>query len=52
MTRAVIVDIVRTASGKGKPGGGLSEVHPVDLLSTVLTALVARTGIDPALVET
>ncbi|SEB63123.1 thiolase family protein [Rhodococcus koreensis] len=51
MTRAVIVDIVRTASGKGKPGGGLSEVHPVDLLSTVLTALVARTGIDPALVD-
>jgi acetyl-CoA acyltransferase len=51
MTNAVIVDIVRTASGKGKPGGALSEVHPADLLATVLTALVDRTGIDPALVD-
>jgi acetyl-CoA acyltransferase len=48
---AVIVDIVRTASGKGKPGGGLSSVHPVDLLATVLTALVERTGIDPARID-
>jgi acetyl-CoA acyltransferase len=51
MTNAVIVDIVRTGSGKGKPGGALSQVHPVDLLSTVLVALVERTGIDPALVD-
>jgi acetyl-CoA acyltransferase len=51
MTSAVIVDIVRTASGKGKPGGALSPVHPGDLLATVLSALVERTGIDPALVD-
>ena len=51
MTNAVIVDIVRTASGKGKPGGALSGVHPADLLATVLTALVERTGIDPATVD-
>jgi acetyl-CoA acyltransferase len=51
MRSAVIVDIVRTASGRGKPGGGLSAVHPVDLFATVLSALVARTGIDPALVD-
>ncbi|MGX4695397.1 thiolase family protein [Streptomyces sp. JNUCC 63] len=51
MTNAVIVDIVRTASGKGKPGGALSAVHPVDLLATVLTALVERTGIDPGIVD-
>jgi acetyl-CoA acyltransferase len=51
MTRAVIVDIVRTASGKGKPGGALSPVHPVDLLATVLKALVERTGIEPGLVD-
>jgi acetyl-CoA acyltransferase len=51
MTKAVIVDIVRTASGKGKPGGALSSVHPADLLSTVLTALVERTGIDPVMVD-
>ena len=51
MTRAVIVDIVRTPSGKGKPGGALSGVHPVDLLATVLSALVNRTGLDPARVD-
>jgi acetyl-CoA acyltransferase len=48
---AVLVDVVRTASGRGKPGGALSEVHPADLLATTLRALVERTGIDPAVVE-
>jgi acetyl-CoA acyltransferase len=51
MTAAVIVDIVRTASGKGKPGGALSRVHPADLLATTIRALVERTGIDPELIE-
>jgi len=51
MSNAVIVDIVRTASGKGKPGGALSEVHPVVLLSTVLKALVERSDLDPAQVD-
>ncbi|MFR9805073.1 thiolase family protein [Pseudonocardia sp. RS010] len=48
---AVIVDAVRSASGKGKPGGQLSELHPAELLSQVLRSLVDRTGIDPALVD-
>ena len=48
---AVIVDAIRTASGKGKPGGALSGVHPVDLLATVLRELVRRNGLDPAQVE-
>ncbi|QLY28013.1 thiolase family protein [Nocardia huaxiensis] len=51
MTSAVIVDVVRTPSGKGKAGGGLSEVHPATLLSGVLQNLVERTGIDPALID-
>ena len=51
MRNAVIVDAVRTASGKGKPGGALSGTHPVELLATVLTALAERTGIDPARVD-
>lgn len=51
MSKAVIVDIVRTGSGKGKPGGALSDVHPANLLSTVLTALVQRSDIDPAIVD-
>ncbi|MGW4353004.1 thiolase family protein [Nocardia sp. NPDC004582] len=51
MTSAVIVDAIRTPSGKGKAGGGLSEVHPATLLAGVLGSLVERTGIDPALVD-
>jgi len=48
---AVIVDVVRTASGRGKPGGALSGTHPVDLLATTLSALLERTGLEPALVD-
>ena len=51
MENAVIVDAVRTPVGKGKPGGALSAVHPTDLLAGQLSALLDRTGIDPALVE-
>ena len=51
MNDAVIIDAVRTGSGKGKPGGALSGVHPVELLAGTLRALVARAGIDPASVD-
>jgi acetyl-CoA acetyltransferase family protein len=51
MTTAVVVDAVRSPMAKGKPGGALSGVHPVDLLGEVLTALVERTGIDPGAVD-
>jgi acetyl-CoA acyltransferase len=51
MRSAVIVDAVRTASGKGKPGGALSGTHPVELLSAVLTALAERTGLDPTRID-
>ncbi|MBX0299846.1 thiolase family protein [Cryobacterium sp. 1639] len=50
-TDAVIVDVVRTPSGRGKPGGALSEVHPADLLAGVLKDLVSRNDLDPALVD-
>ncbi|BAH47114.1 thiolase family protein [Rhodococcus sp. NPDC019627] len=51
MTNAVIVDAVRLASGKGKPGGALSGTHPVDLLAHVLRAVVDRNNLDPVLVD-
>ncbi|QAY74649.1 thiolase family protein [Agromyces protaetiae] len=51
VTEAVIVDVVRTPVGRGKPGGQLSGVHPVDLLAGVLDALVNRNDLDPGLVE-
>ncbi len=46
---AVVVDAVRTPVGRR--GGGLAGVHPVDLSAHVLDALVARTGLDPAVVD-
>jgi acetyl-CoA acyltransferase len=49
MPEAVIVEAVRTPIGKRN--GSLAEVHPVDLSALVLTALVERTGIDPATVD-
>lgn len=51
MRRAVIVDIVRSPFGKGRPGGSLEGLHPVDLYAQVLSALVNRSGIDPASIE-
>ena len=51
MATAVIVDVIRTASGKGKPGGRLSGVHPVDLLARVLRSLVERNDLDPGMVD-
>jgi acetyl-CoA C-acetyltransferase len=48
MSEVVIVEAVRTPIGRRN--GGLSTVHPAELLSTTLTELIARTGIDPAAV--
>ncbi|MQY02063.1 acetyl-CoA C-acetyltransferase [Actinomadura macrotermitis] len=49
MAEAYIVDAVRTPVGRR--GGGLAAAHPADLGAHVLTALMARTGVDPAAVE-
>jgi acetyl-CoA acyltransferase len=51
MNNAVIVDVVRLASGKGKAGGALSGCHPVDLLGQVLSEVVARNDLDPARID-
>jgi acetyl-CoA acyltransferase len=50
-TEAVIVDVIRTPAGRGKPGGALSSIHPADLLAGVLSELVARSDLDPATVD-
>ncbi|WP_329410483.1 steroid 3-ketoacyl-CoA thiolase [Nocardia vinacea] len=47
-SQIVIIDAVRTPIGRRK--GGLASVHPVDLLATAQAGLIARTGIDPAVV--
>jgi acetyl-CoA C-acetyltransferase/acetyl-CoA acyltransferase len=51
MRSAVIVDAVRTPMGRGRATGALSDVHPTDLLATTFTALIERSGLDPALVD-
>ncbi|MCS3843113.1 thiolase family protein [Microbacterium sp. AK031] len=43
---AVLVDVVRTPVGRGKPGGALSGVHPVDLAAGVLSAILERNGLE------
>ncbi|MFM2071563.1 MAG: hypothetical protein RLZZ623_1826 [Actinomycetota bacterium] len=45
MTNVVIVDAVRTPIGKRN--GGLSTLHPAELLAKVQRAIIDRTGIDP-----
>ncbi len=45
----VIVDAVRTPVGRRN--GGLSSLHPTDLLGVVQKAIIERTGIDPSEVE-
>ena len=48
----VIVDAVRTPSGRGRTGGSLAEMHPVDLLAQTLRQLMERTAVlDPGTVD-
>ncbi len=49
MQRAVIVDAVRTPTGKQK--GRLAGYHPVDLAALTLRSLVERNDLDPAMVD-
>ncbi|HEX9965846.1 MAG TPA: acetyl-CoA C-acetyltransferase [Allosphingosinicella sp.] len=49
MPEAYIVAAARTAGGRR--GGALKDWHPADMAAEVLDALIARAGLDPALVE-
>src|SRR3954469_18711261 len=49
MAEAYIVEAVRTPVGRR--GGGLSQVHPADLGGHSITALIERTGVDPAAID-
>ncbi|GER87048.1 hypothetical protein KDW_12100 [Dictyobacter vulcani] len=46
---AVIVEALRTPVGRR--GGQLKDWHPVDLLAHVLSSLIERTQVDPALID-
>ncbi len=47
----VIIDAVRSPMGRGKAGGALSALHPVDLLAAVLKGLIERNDLDPGSVD-
>ena len=51
MRDAVLVDAVRTPSGRGKTDGQLAGIHPARLLATTLRTLVDRNGLDPAVID-
>jgi acetyl-CoA acyltransferase len=51
MRRAVIVEVVRSPFGRGRSGGALDGIHPVDLYASVLKELLRRTAVDPELIE-
>jgi acetyl-CoA C-acetyltransferase len=48
MPEVLVIDAVRTPVGRRN--GGLSTVHPADLLGVPLKALFERTGVDPSAV--
>ncbi|MEP7160089.1 MAG: acetyl-CoA C-acetyltransferase [Dermatophilaceae bacterium] len=49
--QAWIFDAVRTPRGRGRPGGSLYEVKPIDLVTGLLHALTTRNPtLDPALI--
>jgi acetyl-CoA C-acetyltransferase len=48
---AWIIDGVRTPRGKGKPTGGLHDIHPQELMAQCLNALVARGDVEPTAVD-
>ena len=50
-SEAVLIDVVRTPVGRGKPGGSLSDVHPVDLAAGVLAAVLERNGLESTQVD-
>jgi len=49
MREAVVIEAVRTPVGRRN--GALAGWHPVELLGATLSALLARTGVDPELID-
>jgi len=44
---ALVFDVIRTPRGKGKAGGGLYSVKPVDLVAGLVQEMLARnSGLD------
>lgn len=50
-TEAYIFDAIRTPRGRGKAGGGMYEVKPIDLVKNLLDAMQERHDLDTSYVE-
>src|SRR5215470_14225470 len=51
MKDVVIVSAVRSAVGRGKQGGGLANVHAVDLSAHLMKTALDRARVDPAIID-
>jgi acetyl-CoA acyltransferase len=51
LSEAVIIDAVRSPMARGKQGGALSTIHPVEMLAQIFSGLLARNQIDPGEVD-
>jgi acetyl-CoA acyltransferase len=51
MRSAVIIDGVRSPTGRGKAGGALAGVHAVELLAQVFRGLLDRNDVDPGEID-
>jgi len=51
MTEAFIYDHVRSPRGRGKQGGSLNPITPINLTTQVLSALRDRSGLDTSLLD-
>jgi acetyl-CoA C-acetyltransferase len=51
MTETYIYDHVRSPRGRGKPGGGLNAITPLNLSTQILSALRDRNELDTSLVD-
>src|SRR5215471_8244272 len=51
MKDVVIVSAVRSAVGRGKQGGGLANVHAVDLSAHLMKSALDRAGVEPGVID-
>ena len=51
MSEALIFDHVRTPRGRGKPGGALNEITPIELTTQVLASVRDRNDLDTSRVD-
>jgi len=51
MEAVYLVSAVRSAVGRGKTGGALASVHPIELSAQVMRAAIKEAGVDAAVLD-